>query len=235
MPDTSSKLNSDDNKRYLFEKAVDFFQKYDVQLNQIKELLDIRLNQLALVYTTEHKLPRESIHIKTRVKTLESFLSKLEKLNMDDFDFPNNIVYDLIGARVTCWFLDDCQGIANFILSSNFISVKEFYNYIETPKISGYRAIHLHGLISFERVSSVNGKVKLVPEKMICEIQVRTKLMDTWADLTHEFHYKSKDMGIDDQHLEKVLESQAKRFFSEDESFVAIRNLYQRMIEKSEK
>lgn len=220
------------HKEHLFEKAINFFHKYETQLHQIRELLDIRLSQLALAYTTENKLPPESLHVKTRVKTLDSFIKKMQKVGMEDFHFPDKIVYDLIGARVTCWFLDDCKGIADFIVSSNFINVQsdQIFNYIEKPKASGYRAIHLHGQIFYESMTSEKGDIKLVPEKLTCEIQVRTKLMDAWADLTHEFHYKAKDVGIEDAHLEKVLESQAKRLFSEDESFVAIRNMYQKMI-----
>jgi putative GTP pyrophosphokinase len=78
-------------------------------------------------------------------------------------------------------------------------------------------------------MATSNCQIKLNSEKIICEIQVRTKLMDVWADLTHEFHYKSKLVGIEDQHLEKVLASQANRFYSEDESFIAIRDLYQKI------
>jgi putative GTP pyrophosphokinase len=223
-------------KEYLFEKAIGFFHKYEKHLDQIRMLLDIRLSQLALAYTTEYKLPCESVGIKTRVKTLDSFLKKLNQLELDDFHFPDNIVYDLIGARVTCWFLDDCKGMADHILNSNFIIVKPdgIFNYIEHPKPSGYRAIHLHGQISYENMVSDNGLVQLVSERVTCEIQVRTKLMDTWADLTHEFHYKAKEMGIEDAQLEMVLAAQAKRFFTEDESFVAIRDIYQRMVGKSE-
>ncbi|HEY6162360.1 MAG TPA: RelA/SpoT domain-containing protein, partial [Bacteroidia bacterium] len=163
---------------------------HEKQLHQIRKLLDIRLNQLALAYTSECKLPQESITIKTRVKTIDSFLKKLDKLNKDDFDFPSNSVYDLIGARVTCWFLDDCFGMSGYISNSNFISVDpgNVFDYIHQPRASGYRAIHIHGKISYENISTEGGNVKAIPQKVTCEIQIRTKLMDTWADLTHEFH-----------------------------------------------
>jgi putative GTP pyrophosphokinase len=226
-----------EDKAYLYEKAINFYRKYAKELNQVKDLLDIRLNQLALAYATENKLPCESISVKTRVKALDSFLKKLDKLDMSDFHFPDKICYDLIGARVTCWFLDDCKGMATYILNSNFLTVEpeEIYDYIERPKQSGYRAIHLHAQIGYDTVSTKNGTVEVMPGKVMCEIQVRTKLMDAWADLTHEFHYKAKDMEVEDTQLEKVLAAQAKRFFSEDESFIAIRDLYQKMITENEK
>jgi putative GTP pyrophosphokinase len=218
----------------LYLKAIELFQKYGPELEQIRQLLDIRLNQLALAYTTENSLPPESITVKTRVKNLTSFLHKMESLQLTDFEFPSHMVHDLVGARVICWFLDDCTGISNCIRNSNFLSIGEdgVFNYVKNPKPSGYRGIHLHANISFERMTTSNCRVKLEPNKILCEIQVRTKLMDAWADMTHEFHYKAKAIGVEDHHLEKVLESQAKRLFSEDESFVAIRDLYQRSFVK---
>jgi putative GTP pyrophosphokinase len=218
----------------LYLKAIEFYQTYGDQLDQIRQLLDIRLNQLALAYTNENKLPRESIFIRTRVKSFTSFLKKLDVLGMSDFEYPDKIVHDLIGARIVCWFLDDCKGITNCISNSNFIVVKEGnkFDYIENPKPSGYRGIHLHATISFENISTANCQVKHIPQRITCEIQIRTKLMDAWADLTHEFHYKALSLGVKNDHLEKVLESQSKRFFSEDESFVAIRDIYQSMTGK---
>jgi len=226
-----------DNLRELYIKTINLFQKHGGELDQVRQLLDIRLNQLALAYTTENNLPPEAITIKTRVKSFTSFLNKMENLQIADFNFPHNVLHDLIGARVICWFLDDCRGIANCIRNSNFISVEDkgFMDYTKTPKPSGYRGIHLHAKISYESTVTANCQVKQEPKKLLCEIQVRTKLMDAWADFTHEFHYKSKSLGIEDPHLEKVLESQAQRFFSEDESFIAIRNLYQQMVTGSKR
>jgi putative GTP pyrophosphokinase len=220
------------NVTELYLKTISLFQKHGNELDQIRQLLDIRLSQLALAYTTENRVPPESITVKTRVKTFASFLKKMESKGVTDFEYPNDILYDLIGARVICWFLDDCKGITRCITNSNFISVDKdaIFDYIRSPKPSGYRGIHLHAKISYENMSTSNCQVKLLPQKIVCEIQVRTKLMDAWADLTHEFHYKAKTSGLENEHLERVLESQAKRFFSEDESFIAIRDLYQKMI-----
>jgi putative GTP pyrophosphokinase len=218
----------------IYIKAINLYEKHGSELEQVRQLLDIRLNQLALAYTTENRLPPEAITIKTRVKTFSSFLEKLEQLNKTDFSYPDDVVHDLIGARVICWFLDDCKGIASCIRNSNFISVDEYavFNYIKDPKPSGYRGIHMHARIAYEKLSTANCQVKLNPVKILCEIQLRTKIMDAWADLTHEFHYKSKAMGVSNEHLEAVLAAQAKRFFTEDESFVAIRDLYQKMTSK---
>ena len=137
---------------------------------------------------------------------------------------------------MVCWFLDDCRGISQCIVNSNFLTVgeKEIFNYIDRPKPSGYRGVHLHARVDYESMSTTNCKVKVKPVQIKCEIQVRTKLMDAWADLTHEFHYKASAWGATDQQLERVLEAQSKRLLSEDESFIAMRDLYQKMLSEKQ-
>jgi putative GTP pyrophosphokinase len=222
---------------FLTNRAIRFFDRYGDELEQISKLIQIRLNQLALAYTIENKLPKESIIITSRVKTLKSFLKKLEMNGWPEYYYPTEVVKDLIGARVTCWFLDDCRGIYSYIISSRqfHIDDQNTKNYIEVPKQSGYRSIHVQAAISYDRVKSDLGKIKIVPEDMTFEVQVRTKLMDTWADLTHEFHYKAKTVGIDNKALEEILKAQSNRLFSEDESFLAMRNVYQEMISQIQK
>jgi len=225
------------NNEALRNKAIHYFAQNSVALEQIRRLIEIRLKQLALVYTTKNKLPQESVIVTTRVKTLKSILQKLERKEYPHFESPKDIINDLIGARVTCWFLDDCMGMNNFILNSRQFHIipKSEEDYIICPKESGYRSIHLLANVSYDsNAKTENGKTNIVHDEMICEIQVRTKLMDTWADLTHEFQYKAKALGIHDNELEKLLKHQATRFFAEDESFLAIRNVYQKMIDKTE-
>lgn len=60
----------------LKERAIRFFDRYGKDLEQIRQLLSIRLNQLALAYTIDNNLPPEAIAISTRIKSLKSFLKK---------------------------------------------------------------------------------------------------------------------------------------------------------------
>lgn len=227
----------ENRKEFLTNRTIRFFNRYGEELDQIKKLIEIRLNQLALAYTIQNKLPRESVIVSTRVKTLKSFLKKLEINSWPEFYYPTEVIKDLIGARVTCWFLDDCLGMYKYITDSRQFRIinDSTKNYIANPKPSGYRSIHLFAEVSYDRVKSENKEIKIVPEDMIFEVQVRTKLMDTWADLTHEFHYKAKNVGVNNTQLEEVLRAQANRLYSEDESFIAMRNVYQEMITRTQK
>lgn len=81
-----------------------FYARYGKEVEQIAELLQIRLKQLALAYTLNNKLPAEAVRVSARVKTIEPFLKKLENDNWPTFYYPTEVVRDLIGARVVCWF-----------------------------------------------------------------------------------------------------------------------------------
>ena len=78
-------------------------------------------------------------------------------------------------------------------------------------------------------------KFSVVPEKMICEIQIRTKLQDAWGDITHEFHYKAKHYGVDDSNLENFLSDISDRLLQEDKTLLKFRDVYQRLADEKQK
>src|SRR5215467_4462334 len=83
---------------FYIARARRFFSRYGQELDSIRKLLEIRLDQVALAYTLEHNLPRESVFVCSRLKSLESFLKKLERKGWPDFYYPAAIATDLIGA-----------------------------------------------------------------------------------------------------------------------------------------
>jgi putative GTP pyrophosphokinase len=222
------------SKEFLAQRAIRFFNRYGDELESISQLLKIRLEQLALAYTLENDLPREAIHIHSRVKTLKSFLKKLEKKDWQPFYYPSEVATDLIGARVVCWFLDDCYGMFEYIEASKQFQLKpkSKEDYIAHPKESGYRSIHLLADIAYDRVKKVKEKRVIVEDKMICEIQIRTKLQDAWGEFTHEMHYKVP--GRFESDYETLVAEIANRLSSEDKSALAIRNILQKKIEEKE-
>ena len=70
---------------------------------------------------------------------------------------------------------------------------------------------------------------------MICEIQIRTKLQDAWGDITHEFHYKAKNLGVDDKNLEDFLSDISDRLLQEDRTLIKFRNVYQTLADNKQK
>lgn len=211
----------------LKDRSVRFFERYGRDLEQIRSLLQIRLEQLALAYTINQKLPPEAIRISTRVKSLSSFLKKLEKKGWPQFYYPTEIISDLIGARAVCWFCDDCYGFLKLLQSSQHLQLDfEVEDYISQPKKSGYRSIHAMANVSYDGVRRDGDGVRVTPEMMSCEIQIRTKLQDAWGDLTHEFHYKAKTAGVNNRFYEDLLCDVAERLNTEDRTLVKFRDAY---------
>ena len=132
----------------------------------------------------EHRTPSHPVeHIKSRLKSKESILKKLEKKKVKTT--PENIkkyVHDVVGIRIVCSFLSDVYDMVNIIKSSKNLKVLEENDYIKNPKSSGYSSYHLNILIPLyleENIEYIEG-----------EIQIRTLAMDFWASLEHKLQYK---------------------------------------------
>jgi putative GTP pyrophosphokinase len=223
-----------ERRDFLTERAIRFFDCYGDELESISQLLKIRLDQLASAYTVENELPREAVDAHSRVKPLTSFLRKLEKTNWPMFRYPTEVITDLIGARVICWFVDDCYGMLDYIHVTKQFRVKprSVEDYISDPKRTGYRSIHLLADISYDRVKTYRKRRTVVEERMICEIQIRTKLQDAWAEFTHEVHRKVPAEFQAD--YETAIAEIARRLAAEDRSALAVRDILRRQAEKKE-
>jgi len=219
---------------FLTERTIRFFDFYGDELESISQLLKIRLDQLASAYTAESDIPREAIQVHARVKSLTSFLRKLEKTNWPMFGYPTEVIMDLIGARVICWFIDDCYGMLDYIQATKQfrINPRSLEDYIKDPKRTGYRSIHLLADISYDRVKTYKKQRTVVEDTMICEIQIRTKLQDAWAEFTHEVHCEVP--GGFEADYETAIAEIAGRLAAEDRSALVVRDILQKHAEKKE-
>jgi putative GTP pyrophosphokinase len=217
---------------FLTKRAIRFFDFYGDELDSISQVLKIRLGRLASAYTVENELPREAVHVHSRVKSLTSFLRKLEKNNWPMFRYPTEVITDLIGAKVICWFVDDCYGMLDYIQATKQFRIKprSLEDYIRDPKRTGYRAIHLLADVSYDRVKTYRKRRTVVEDRMICEIQILTKLQDAWAQFTHEVHCKVPTEFQAD--YESAIADIASRLAAEDRSALAVREILQRQAEK---
>jgi putative GTP pyrophosphokinase len=184
--------------------------------------------------TQQSKLPREAVAVHSRVKSLPSFILKLEKINWPMFVHPTEVIMDLIGARVICWFVDDCYGMLDYIQATKQFHIKphSLEDYIREPKRTGYRAIHLLGDVSYDRVKTHKKRRRIVEDRMICEIQIRTKLQNAWSEFTHEVH--SKDPTEFQADYEIAIANIASNLDNEDQSALGVREILQRQAEKKE-
>lgn len=212
------------NPEELTRRAVRFYNRYEPELESIRQLLHIQLNQLILAYVLENRLPRNAIRIVSRVKKLSNFIRKLEKLGWPEFYLPTEIIHDLIGARIICWFYDDCYGLLELLKDSKRLKVTEdtIEDYNVSPKPSGYRAIHLLADVTYDQVVHSRNTHEIIAGTMSCEIQVRTIFQDAWGELTHQMHYK-----VDEKQRRQyngLVASLADRLAAEDRAAAVIRS-----------
>lgn len=128
--------------------------------------------------------PIESI--KTRLKSIEGILKKLRRKNLPlTLASIEQEIRDVAGIRVICSFKEDIYMLANCLLEQDDITLIEKKDYIEHPKDSGYRSLHL----------IIEVPIFLQNEKrpMKVEVQLRTIAMDFWASLEHQIRYKMED------------------------------------------
>jgi putative GTP pyrophosphokinase len=219
---------------FLTKRAIRFFDLYGDELESISQVLKIRLSGLASAYTVENKLPREAVDVRSRVKSLTSFFRKLEKLDWPMFGYPTEVIEDLIGARVVCWFVDDCYGMLNYIQVTKQFRIKprSLEDYIKDPKRTGYRAIHLLADVSYDRVKTYKKRRTVVEDRMICEIQIRTKLQDAWSEFTHDVH--SKVPAEYQADYETAIADIASRLTAEDKAALVVREILKKQAEKKE-
>lgn len=152
--------------------------KYMAGMMEVKTKIEILNEDLKIRYNYN---PIKSIQ--TRLKTPESIIKKMNKMNLDvNINNLKNNIRDVAGVRIICKYVPDIFKIVEMIKGdSDLIIIKE-KDYVNNPKESGYRSYHLIVKIP---INLTTGK-EVVP----VEIQIRTMSMDFWASLEHELVYK---------------------------------------------
>jgi len=220
----------------LIGKVNRFYQRYGAEVENLRRLVEVHLTQLCIAYALDNQLPREALEVVTRVKPMESFVDKLEQLGWPDFYYPTEVIRDLIGARIVCWFLDDCHGIRAMLERSHGfrVDLEETEDFIANPKPSGYRSIHLMASFTYDSVGENEGRRELVPRTMVCEIQIRTRLQDAFGQLTHDFPYKFPRLQNGTSYRETVARM-AESLAEQDRAASQIRELVREVYRREER
>lgn len=151
---------------------------YKVAIKEIESKLDILKQESKLFYNYDL-----IDHINTRIKTPESITDKMENkgLKYTYKDMIENI-NDIAGIRVICPLKKNIYTIRNLVTNLPEIKVLKEKDYVTNPKKSGYSSYHM--IIEVPVALSQN----LIYVKV--EIQIRTLVMDFWANIEHKMKYK---------------------------------------------
>ena len=121
--------------------------------------------------------------IKTRVKSYESIMRKIRVKDIPvTLESIEENIRDIAGVRVICSFPSDIYKLADSFLKQDDITLIERKDYIQHPKESGYRSLHL--------IVQVPIFLQDTKKLVYVEVQFRTIAMDFWASLEHKLRYK---------------------------------------------
>lgn len=168
---------------------VEVFELYQELETYYRSALDKVETKLIIIdreiNSNSHRGRKNSIHqIQKRIKRFKSIIYKLNKkqLNYSKETIIDNI-QDFAGLRVICSYSDDIYQLIDSLSQHPDVKVLKLKNYIENPKPSGYRSVHVVIEIPVYFLNET--------KKMKVEIQFRTIAMDFWASLEHSLRYKN--------------------------------------------
>ena len=184
---------------------------YRCAMMQVETKFNILNNRLSM---QDEQNPIESI--KSRVKSLDSIIRKLEKLGLPiTIEAAEENLRDIAGVRVVCSFVDDIYRIEENFLAQEDITLVTRKDYISNPKPGGYRSLHL--------VVKTPIYTEIGKKDMFVEIQMRTIAMDFWASLEHKLRYKKNLDPRLAEELAEELKSCAEESAKLDEKMLRIR------------
>ena len=168
-------MKTQDLKKF---KSSSFLVKSNSAISMLLAKLEIANAELSM------KLGRNVlINMCGRVKTIESIQAKCRKKGYDaTYECAMEKINDIIGVRGVCSFEDDVYRVAEVLSTHQDLKIIKRKDYIQQPKNSGYRSLHL----IVEIPIYFQGEMQWIR----AEIQLRTTAMDFWAGVDHQRRYK---------------------------------------------
>ena len=134
------------------------------------------------------------------------------------------MIYDVLGLRIICPFLDDLKSVETLIKGKYNIVEIEHKGKQHSFKEFGYESIHFLIEVPADILSHF-----YVEESLTCEIQLSTILQDAWSEVEHELVYKASFSPFDEPLKRKLAALNATLTLS-DTLFQEIRD-YQRQLQ----
>lgn len=155
-------------------------------------------------------------YITSRIKSEDSMKEKLKRKELEvNLENALTKVYDAVGIRIICTFVDDVYEVVKMIKKYDDIEFVKEKDYIKNPKDNGYRSYHI--------IIKMNINIAGEVHSVFLEIQIRTIAMDFWASLEHQMKYKK---NIKNQKtIARELKKCADQIATTDINMLAIRDM----------
>ena len=170
----------------------DFFKKYHIALKKVESIInDIKNDYI------DNDLINPIEHIKGRIKPTNSIISKLKNKNIDiTIDNIEKNITDIAAIKIVCSFLSDVEELISILNNRTDFLILEKQDYITNSKECGYSSYHFVVAVPLE----VDGNITFAK----IEIQVRTIIMDFWANLEHILCYKKETDNDTKEQLKRI-------------------------------
>lgn len=197
-------------------ELIEFERRYREEYRPLYEAFVPRLHNLLKELIDNARIPVD--HIEHRVKTLESFLEKIERKIYND---PFDQIKDFAGVRIIAYYQDDVDKVTQIIRKE--FDVDETHSLDKMTVLGsdefGYRSIHLIASLS-ERRAILDEWKRFAG--LSAEIQVRSILQHTWATMSHKLDYKRQSQVPEE--LRRQLFRLSALLELADEEFTSLRD-----------
>lgn len=167
----------------MYDKNIDESQLWYTEKRALYESFAFKVRDLIKEVLDSEKIPYHTIE--ARGKSIESFQKKVELGG----NYEPKEMQDLAGVRIIAYVSSDVARISEIVKQLVTIDPKlsqDKADILGTDKI-GYRSRHFICKLSQDRESLFENKKF---KNMRVEIQVRTILQHTWAEIEHDRNYK---------------------------------------------
>ena len=195
----------------IFNKRIK--EKY-IKVRNNYEKLRMNLEQALKILLEEEKISYLSVI--SRVKDVDSFYEKISRKNYDN---PFEQIEDICGIRIICYYRSDIEKICEIINREFEVLESQDKEELLNHDQFGYRSHHFIIKVKEDWLKIPNYRDL---KDLKAEIQVRTNLMHTWAEIEHKLEYK-KDEDIPKEFKRRFSFLSAK-LEEADEQFEALKN-----------
>lgn len=155
-----------------------------LELKERYQRLGLNVQQALETFLKEYDIPYLSINY--RVKELDSFLEKIER---QGYTKPFDEVEDICGIRIICYYQSDIHRIQKIIEQEFWVQENQNKQEQLEPNEFGYRSIHFIAKVKSDWTNAPNYRHL---DELKFEVQLRTILMHSWAEIEHKLSYKSE-------------------------------------------
>ena len=159
-------------------------EKY-IKMRGNYEKLCMNLEQALKILLDEEKI--SYLSVSGRVKDVDSFYEKISRKNYNN---PFEQVEDICGLRIICYYKSDIDKICKIINREFEVLESQDKEELLNNDQFGYRSHHFIIKIKKDWLSIPNYRGL---NDLKVEIQVRTNLMHTWAEIEHKLEYKKEE------------------------------------------